>query len=194
MKNQSTKHTRIPQSKIVYLGLAWFLGSPLRRFTMNAGRVLGRMGVREGLSVLEIGCGPGFFTVPAARMAKGGTVYALDIYPMMTQKVEEKVRKSGLRNVKTINCPASSTALPGQSIDLILCIDVLSDICDLDATLQEMHRVLKPAGLVSLYEPHAGWEPGAWQPERSTKELTSTGLFFLHERDGRILNFGKTPK
>ncbi len=193
MKNREIKYTRIPQSKIVYLGLAWFLGSPLRRFTMNANRVLGIMGVREGLTILEVGCGPGFFTIPAAMMAKGGIVYALDVYPMMTQRVEQKVRKSGLANVKTINRPASSTGLLDESIDLILCIDVLSDISDLDATMRELHRVLKAAGILAVYEPHTGWEPGAWKPERSTKELTRKGLFVLHGRDGRILKFGKTP-
>jgi len=194
MNNTGMKHTRIPQSKIVYKGLAWTLGSPLRRFTMNANRVLARMGVREGLTALEIGCGPGFFTVPAAKMVKDGTIYALDIYPMMTEDVEKKVRKSGLVNVRTINAPASSTGLQDESVDLILCIDVLSDVSDMDATLREMHRVLKPDGIVSVYEPHAGWEPGAWKPGRTTKELTATGLFCLRAREDRIVRFGKAPR
>jgi ubiquinone/menaquinone biosynthesis C-methylase UbiE len=161
---------------------------------MNANRVLARMGVREGLTALEIGCGPGFFTVPAAKMVKDGTIYALDIYPMMTEDVEKKVRKSGLVNVRTINAPASSTGLQDESVDLILCIDVLSDVSDMDATLREMHRVLKPDGIVSVYEPHAGWEPGAWKPEGTTKELTATGLFCLRGREDRIVRFGKAPR
>jgi len=87
MMDQATKYTRIPQSKIVYMGLALFLGNPLRRLTMNADRVLTRMGVQEGLTVLEVGCGPGFFTIPAARMVGEGTIYALDVHPMMTENV-----------------------------------------------------------------------------------------------------------
>lgn len=188
------KHTRIPQSRIVYLGLAWFLGSPLRRFTMNANTVLITMGVQEGLTILEVGCGPGFFTIPAARMANSGTVYALDIYPMMTDVVARKARKSGLENVKTINAPASGTGLPDESVDLVLCIDVLSDVSDMEATLREVHRVLKPDGTLSVYEPHAGWEPGAWKPERTARELTATGLFILRATEGRIVRFGKAPR
>lgn len=161
---------------------------------MNADKVLTRMGVQEGLTILEVGCGPGFFTLPAARRVEGGTVYALDVYPMMIENVEKKVRKHRLENVRAINSPASSTGLDDESIDLILCIDVLSDISDIDPTLHEMHRILKSDGMLSVYEPHTGWEPGAWKPERSIKELTTTGLFFLHRRDGRILNFGKTSK
>ncbi len=161
---------------------------------MNANKVLTRMGVQEGLTILEVGCGPGFFTIPAARRVEDGTVYALDIYPMMIENVEKKATKHRLENVKTINSPASSTGLDDESIDLILCIDVLSDISDIDPTLQEMHRILKSDGILSVYEPHTGWEPGAWNPERSTKELKTTGLFSLQRKDGRILRFGKAPK
>ena len=194
MKNEKIKHTRIPQSRIVYKLIAWFLGNPLRRLTTNSDKVLTKMGVQEGLTILEVGCGPGFFTIPAARKANGGTVYALDVYPMMVENIEKKVRKYRLGNVKSINSPASSTGLGDESIDLILCIDVLSDISDIDATLQEMHRILKSDGILSVYEPHTGWEPGTWKPERSTKELTNRGLFFPHGRDGRILKFGKSPQ
>jgi len=193
MKNDGIKYTRIPQSKLMYKVIAWTLGSPLRRLTMNAEKVLTRMGVEEGLTILEVGCGPGFFTMPAARIVKSGIVYALDVYPMMIETVKAKARKNRLKNVKTINKPASSTGLDNESIDLILCIDVLSDICDIDPTLKEMHRILKSDGILSVYEPHTGWEPGAWRPERSKRELTAMGLFSFHKREGRILQFGKTP-
>ena len=111
----------------------------------------------------------------------------------MTETVERKARKSGLENVKTINAPASCTGLDDESIDVILCIDVLSDVGDIEPTLQEMRRVLKSAGSRSVYEPHTAWEPGAWKPDRSINELTSAGLFSLQSRDGKILKFGKTP-
>ncbi len=179
---------------MIYRTIAWTLGSPLRRFTMNADSVLARMGVRPGLIILEVGCGPGFFTIPAAKRVKDGSVYALDIHPMMIDNVEKKIRKHRLENVKTIKSPASNTGLDDESIDLILCIDVLSDISEMEPTLMEMRRILKSEGILSVYEPHTGWEPGAWKPERSIKELTTPGLFFLHTRDGRILKFGKNPK
>ena len=159
MKNERIKHTRIPHSKIIYKFIAWALGNPLRHVTMDANKTLKRMGVKRGQTILEVGCGPGFFTIPAARMAEDGTVYALDIYPMMIENVEKKARKHRLDNIKTLNLPASSTGLNDKSIDLILCIDVLSDISDIVPTLQEMHRILKPDGILSVYEPHTGWEP-----------------------------------
>jgi len=193
MKNEKMKHTRIPHSKIVYKFIAWTLGNPLRCLTMNSNKILIRMGVQTGQKILEVGCGPGFFTIPAARMVEDGTIYALDLYPMMIEIVKKKDKKHRLDNVKTINSPACRTGLNDKSIDLIVCIDVLSDISDIGPTLQEMHRILKSDGILSVYEPHTGLEPGAWKPERSIKELTSTGLFFLQRRDSKILKFGKTP-
>ncbi len=105
MKNGRIKHTTIPQSKILYKLIALTLGNPLRRLTMNANKILTRMGVQGGQTILEVGCGPGFFTMPAARMVEDGTIYALDLYPMMIENVEKKVRKQRLENVKTINSP-----------------------------------------------------------------------------------------
>ena len=191
MIKEENRHTRIPQSRMVYKIAAFILGNPLRRFTMNPIKVLTRMGIQRGLNVLEVGCGPGFFTVPAAKMAEGGNIHALDLSPPMIENVKKKVEKHSLMNVKTLTCAASDTGLDDESIDLVFCIDVLSDITDIDSTLQEMHRILKSDGMLSVFEPHTGFEPGAWKPDKSIKELTQSGLFYLHERDDRILKFMK---
>lgn len=191
MDETGARFTRIPQSRIVYKIIALTLGSPLRRLTMNPYKVLARMGVSEGLTILEIGCGPGFFTIPAAKMAGDGIVYALDLHPLMIETVEKKAGKNELTNIRTIRSSASETGLGSESIDLIFCIDVLSDIDDIDSTLKEMHRVLKSDGIISVFEPHTRFEPGTWKPERTIAELTSRGLFSLRERDGRILGFEK---
>ena len=183
--------TRMRQSRMVYLIIAFILGNPLRRFTMNSMDVLTRMGVRKGINVLEVGCGPGFFTIPAARIVEKGNIYALDLSPFMTKNINRKVEKQKLKNVNTITSFASNTGLEDESIDLIICIDVLSDITDINSTLQEMYRVLKSDGILSVFEPHAGLEPGAWKPDKSIKELTTTGLFSLYERDDKILKFKK---
>jgi demethylmenaquinone methyltransferase/2-methoxy-6-polyprenyl-1,4-benzoquinol methylase len=193
MAIETIKHTRIPHSKFIYKTISWALGNPFRRLTMNSDKVLTKMGVLEGQTILEIGCGPGFFTIPAAQKSVKGKVYALDIYPMMIEVVERKVRKHQLSNVKTLNVPASKTGLDDESMDLILCIDVLSDITDIKNTLLELSRILKPEGILSIFEPHTSWEIGTWKPEKSIQELTSSGMFSLYKRDGNILQFVKLP-
>jgi len=69
MIKEEAKQTRIPQSKLVYRIIALTLGSPLRRLAMNPVKVLTRIGVQQGMNILEVGCGPGFFTIPAAKFA-----------------------------------------------------------------------------------------------------------------------------
>jgi ubiquinone/menaquinone biosynthesis C-methylase UbiE len=186
--------TRMRQSRIVYMIIASILDNPLRRYTMKPFDVLTRMGVRKGLNVLEVGCGPGYFTIPAARIVEEGNIYALDLSPYMTKNVKKKAEKQGLENVKTITSFASNTGLEDESIDLIICIDVLSDITDIDSTLQEMYRIVKFNGILSIFEPHTSFEPQAWKPDKSIKELTATGLFSLLERDDRILKFEKVVR
>ena len=190
-REKTDKRTRILQSRIVYLIITLILDNPLRRFTMNPVNVLTKMGLQRGQSVLEVGCGPGYFTIPAARIVEDGNLYPLDISPFMIQRVNKKAKKHKLDHVKTINSPASNTGLEDESIDLILCIDVLSDLRDIDCTLVEMHRILRADGTLSVFEPHAKFEPGAWKPDKSINELTGTGLFSLHEKDNKILKFKK---
>lgn len=191
---KTDKRTRILQSRIVYIIVTLILGNPLRRFTMNPINVLTKMGIQRGLNVLEVGCGPGHFTIPAARIVEEGNLYPLDISPFMIERIKKKAKKHKLEHVKTINALASNTGLEDESIDLILCIDVLSDITDIDSTLQEMYRILKIDGMLSVFEPHAGFELGAWKPDKSIKELTGTGLFSLHERNNKILKFKKVVR
>jgi ubiquinone/menaquinone biosynthesis C-methylase UbiE len=191
---KTDRRTRILQSRIVYLIITFILDNPLRRFTMNPVNVLTRMGLQRGLSVLEVGCGPGYFSIAAARLAEEGNLYPLDISPHMVERVKKKAQKHNLEHVKTINAPASATGLEDESIDLILCIDVLPDVRDTDSTFREMYRVLKLDGVLSVFEPHAGFEPGVWKPDKSIKELTGTGLFSLHERNGNILKFKKVVR
>jgi ubiquinone/menaquinone biosynthesis C-methylase UbiE len=190
-REKSAKRTRIRKSRIVYLIITLILDNPLRRFTINPVNVLTKMGLQRGQNVLEVGCGPGYFTIAAARIVEDGNLYPLDISPFMIERVRKKARKHRMENVKTIIAPASDTGLDDESLDMILCIDVLSDIDDIDRTLVEMFRILKPDGTLSVFEPHAKFEPGAWKPDKSIKELTGTGLFSLQERNNEILKFKK---
>lgn len=183
--------TQMRQSWLAYMIIALILDNPFRRFTMNAEDVLARMGVRKGLDVMEIGCGPGFFTLPAGKIIEDGNIYALDISPYMAKRIKRKVEKQGLENVTTITSSASNTGLEDETIDLIICIDVMSEIADGNRVFQEMYRILKSEGTLSIFEPHAGLEPGVWKPERSIEELTASGLFSLRERDDKILKFNK---
>jgi SAM-dependent methyltransferase len=124
--------------------------NPLRLFFDNPFKVLTAAGIQKGHQVLEVGCGPGYFTIPAAKMVgETGSIYAIDIVPRAIETVVRKLHRSGLGNVKATVTDASGTGLESSSIDIVLLFGVIHRL-PLDQVLPEMHRVLKPEGLIAV--------------------------------------------
>jgi ubiquinone/menaquinone biosynthesis C-methylase UbiE len=139
-------------------------------------RVLNAAGLEPGQKVLEVGCGPGFFTIPAARIVgEKGSVYALDVNPLAVERVQQRIEKEGVTNVKTILANAVQTGLPDQSFDLIFLFGFVRPIGNLENILTELHRLLKPSGILSV-------EGRLWP---------SNGLFYPVKRQGGISQFRK---
>jgi len=131
--------------------LAWLVNNPIRRRYMRP--VLGRVGIRSGERVLELGPGPGIFTVGAAQRAgPQGKLIAVDIQPEMIAQVQERVQEAGLTNVETHIASAYELSLDDATIDRAFLIAVLPEISDQARALAELHRVLKPGGLLSITE------------------------------------------
>ena len=109
-----------------------------------------RSGIKEGSSVLDYGCGPGFCTIPAAKIVGSqGMIYALDIHPLSIEIIEKKIKKHSLKNVKTI-LTDNGTGLPSESIDVALLFNVIFMIQDKEKLIDELHRVLKKDGVISI--------------------------------------------
>jgi ubiquinone/menaquinone biosynthesis C-methylase UbiE len=131
--------------------LSWLVYNPLRRRYMRP--VLDRVGIQPGERVLELGPGPGAFTVDAARRAgPGGRIIAVDIQPEMIAWVEQRVREAGLTNVQTHVAGAYELPLEGESIDRAFLVTVLPEVPDRDRALAELWRVVKPGGRLSVTE------------------------------------------
>ncbi len=136
--------------------------------------------VQEGQTFLDYGCGTGSFTIPAARIVGArGKVYALDCFPRQLEIVTEKSQKEGLSNVETILSDIH-TGLPDESVDTIWMCDVLHEIKERQPILAELHRVLKRAGVLVIYDGMKG----------KVLEYTD-GLFSLAWREGKLHKFVK---
>ena len=132
--------------------------------------------------VLEVGCGPGFFTIPAAKIVGDeGVVYAIDIHPLAIKKVKEKVKKYRVTNVKPILANASNTKLPSQSIDLAFIFGLHYVAGGLENVISEMYRVLRTDGILA-FEKTRGSE------KEIIKLIEEKGFVYLEKR-GRILIF-----
>jgi ubiquinone/menaquinone biosynthesis C-methylase UbiE len=131
--------------------LGWLVDNPLRRRYMRP--ALERVGLRPGETALELGPGPGAFTVPAARqLGSEGRLIVVDIQPQMIAQVEQKVRDAGLTNVEAHVGSAYELPIPDATVDRAFLITVLPEIPDPVRALREIHRVLKPGGHLSVSE------------------------------------------
>ncbi|WAH36437.1 class I SAM-dependent methyltransferase [Alicyclobacillus dauci] len=129
------------------------LDNPERRKALPPDKILNLLDVQEVSSIADIGCGPGYFTLPVAHMTEG-TVYGIDVSPEMLRLLEENVQREGLSNVSLVESTAERIALPDESVDRIICSLVLHEVDDLKQTLSEFKRILRADGKILLIE----WE------------------------------------
>jgi ubiquinone/menaquinone biosynthesis C-methylase UbiE len=139
-------------------------------------KALQAAGLEAGQRILEVGCGPGFFTIPASRIVgQSGSVVALDVNPLAVEHVQKKIDEAGVANAEVMVANAAKTDLPDQTFDLVLLFGLARPIGDMQAIWTELGRLLKPAGTVSV--------EGQLRPP--------TELFHPVNREGRISRFRK---
>lgn len=125
----------------------------------NAFEVLREVGISQGQTVLDYGCGRGVFTIPCARIVgETGKVYAFEVRPEALERVKERADGEGLGNVETILADSSrlATGLSDRSMDVILVYDVMHAISEKMRLLEELHRALKRDGFLSIFPMHMG--------------------------------------
>lgn len=130
---------------------SWLLDFRPSRWYRNT--VLDWIGLQPGTTVVEIGPGPGTFTVPTAqRIRPGGRLVAIDIQPGMIAKLERRLQETHAENVATCLADASDLPLKANSVDHVFLISALPEIPDRGRALAEIHRVLRPTGVLSVSE------------------------------------------
>jgi len=113
-------------------------------------KALKAAGLRPGQRVLEAGCGPGFFTVPAAKLVGGhGSLVSLDINPLAVEKVRQRIDDAQVDNAEIMFANACDTKLPDGSFDLAFLFGFPWRKGGKRDILKEMHRVLKPEGTLA---------------------------------------------
>ncbi|MCP4071422.1 MAG: class I SAM-dependent methyltransferase [Hyphomicrobiales bacterium] len=129
------------------------MGSRLRRWLQNPGKILQGTNITTGQIVVEVGCGPGFFTLDAARMiGDSGRLIAIEPLSDFVDKVRDKVEKAGLKNVEVLKRDALNTGLEDNSVDLVLLFGVVPfPTLPLSKLLPEMHRILKTDGTLAVW-------------------------------------------
>jgi len=173
-----------PEPDAVYKIYIWYC-----KFTdliWNPQRRLKKIPLKAGMAVVDYGCGPGRYTLPAARLVGSkGKVFAVDIQPLAINTIKEKAARESLTNIEAILVDSYNTGIQGSSIDLLLFIDTLHQIGDCDALFGEIHRLLKQDGLIFM-------DPGHMKMSRAREIVENTGLFTIVECQGHDMLV--TPK
>lgn len=161
--------------------------SRVRLWFQNPEHILRGAGLQVGQTVLEVGCGSGFFTVPAAKMiGESGKLIAMDPVEAFADAVGRKVKAAGLANVEVVRRDALKSDLDSASIDVVLLFGVVPfPTLPLGRLLPEMHRVLNEKGTMAvwLFPTTAGVPTAILRSGLFTERGRQNGVFLYHRSD-----------
>jgi len=146
----------------------------LRKLFHNSEKIL-RPYIVEGNTILDIGPGMGYFSIPLARMVgEKGKVIAADIQPEMLKALQKRAKKAGVgHQIITHLCAADSLGLNMQ-FDFILTFWMVHEVRNQLAFLEEIRSLLKPSGKFLLAEPVLHVNQAMY--EKTVKTAESVGL------------------
>jgi ubiquinone/menaquinone biosynthesis C-methylase UbiE len=134
--------------------LSWLLINPIRSLSQNPKKILQRF-IREGDTVLDAGCGPGYFTtVMAELVGENGLVIAADIQEWMLDKVRNRVKRAGLSGrVRLHLAQADRLNIPSDHVDFAMAFWMAHEVSDKNTFFCEILGCLKKGGTLLLAEP-----------------------------------------
>ncbi|MDT8389532.1 MAG: class I SAM-dependent methyltransferase [Lentisphaeria bacterium] len=131
---------------------AFTLLLPLRNIFLSPGKLIKRLELQESHTVLEIGPGPGYFSVPVARHLRQGTLVLLDLQQEMLDMCRRRLEKRGIANVEYVMTDGASLGLEANRFDRVFMVTVIGEVANKDSYLREIHSILKEDGILSISE------------------------------------------
>jgi ubiquinone/menaquinone biosynthesis C-methylase UbiE len=144
--------SREHESSLDFKVMAFFF--KIRDFFKDPMKKIEKIDFHKGDYILEYGCGPGSYTVPIAKkIGPPGKVFAADIHPLASEKVQKRADKNDLSNIDPITTDCK-VDLETSSIDKVVLIDVLHALENYKRHLLEFYRVLKNDGSLWVDDHH----------------------------------------
>ena len=136
--------------------IGYLLASPTRKLFQNPRKILEPY-VNEAMTVADIGCAMGFFSLPLAHMVgPSGKVICVDLQEKMIRSFEKRAQKAGLSGrIETIICSDKSLGLESfkEEIDFVLASAVVHEVPDASKFFSEIYQAMKPFGKFLVLEP-----------------------------------------
>jgi len=130
------------------------LDNEWRRENLPPVETLEKLGLQATDVFADIGCGIGYFTIPAAKLIGKNSAYALDTSPEMLAEVELRSKAAGIKNIETVKTAELDLLIPDESVSFGLMVNVIHEIVDKNQFLEETSRILKSGGKLAIID----WE------------------------------------
>ena len=149
LSNSITK----PQPHVCPHQISFFLDNWIRRLIQPPGKIVGPY-IQEGNTVIDMGCGPGYFTIDMAKMVgPEGRVIAVDIQAKMLERVRKKAQKHGLAERIVYHTADTDHIGLNQAADFILAYYMIHEVPDTTHMLKELKALLNIDGKILAVEP-----------------------------------------
>ncbi|WP_299982047.1 class I SAM-dependent methyltransferase [Desulfobacula sp.] len=141
------------KERVCPVEIAGHLDSSIRRWLQNPKKILSPY-IEEGMTVLDMGCGPGFFSIDMAQMVgKSGRVIAADLQEGMLQKVRDKIKGTEFEKRIILHQCGKNKIGVSEHVDFVLLFYMVHEIPNKEAFFSEIETILKPDGQVLMVEP-----------------------------------------
>jgi len=155
----------------------WLLINPVRLLLQPPDKILGDLAA-PGMTVLDLGCSMGYFTLPLARrIGPHGRVLCLDSDETQLRVLRRRAARAGLLDrleLRLLDPTVSDLSLAPQSLDLAVLLQVLHYMDDPPGALAQTHAALKPGAALLLGEPRSHLSPADW---RATLDMAAQAGF-----------------
>jgi SAM-dependent methyltransferase len=132
---------------------AGHLDNKIRRWVQNPRKIVEPF-IKEGMTVLDVGCGPGFFAIDMAELVgESGRVIAADLQDGMLRKIRNKIQGTELEKRITLHRTETDRIGVSAAVDFVLVFYMFHEVPDQKAFLDEIGSILKPNGQVLIVEP-----------------------------------------
>ena len=187
-------HKHEPGTPMPYTHAVHLL-NPLRALALSPRALVRRLELNPDFTVLELGPGPGYFSPAVARAVPDGKLVLVDVQQEMLDMAKQRLDQKGVTNVEYRCGDALSLPAEDNSFDVAFLVSVLGEVPDRAKSLRELHRVLRPEGLLSITEMQL-FDPDSIPLDKLRLSAESAG-FRQYSRAGRIthftLGFRKSP-
>jgi len=159
--------------------LSFLLDSPIRKLILSPKKLVDRLHVSNNSKVLEIGSGPGYFSIEVAKRIPDGFLVLFDIQYEMLKKVSMKLERERIKNAIAVQGNAIILPFNIGVFDMVFLVTVLGEVEDPNICLHSINKVLRVGGILSITEMEG--DPDALSQDEINQLVVNNGFVFLEK-------------